>query len=79
MKAFRGKLNIAITDIQPGFVKTKMAKGNGQFWVVPVKKAVSQIYTAIEKKKRRAYISKRWWLIATIMNLLPYWIYKRIG
>lgn len=79
MKAFRGKLNIAITDIQPGFVKTKMAKGNGQFWVVPVKKAVSQIYTAIEKKKRKAYISKRWWLIATIMNLLPYWIYKRIG
>lgn len=79
MKAFRGKLNIAITDIQPGFVKTKMAKGNGQFWVVPVKKAVSQIYTAIEKKKRKAYISKRWWVIATIMNLLPYWIYKRIG
>jgi len=79
MKAFRGKLNIAITDIQPGFVKTKMAKGNGQFWVVPVKKAVSQIYTAIEKKKHKAYVSKRWWLIAKIMKLLPYRIYKRIG
>ena len=79
MKAFKNKLNIAVTDIQPGFVKTKMAKGNGQFWVVPVKKAGSQIYSAIEKKKRRAYISKRWWLIATIMKLLPYWIYKRIG
>lgn len=79
MKAFKNKLNIVVTDIQPGFVKTKMAKGNGQFWVVPVKKAVDHIYRAIEKKKRKAYISNRWWLIAKIMKLLPYWIYKRIS
>ncbi len=72
-------LLIYTTDIQPGFIKTKMAKGNGQFWVAPVDKAVKQIYKAIKNKKRRVYITRRWALIAWIMKCLPYWIYKRIG
>jgi short-subunit dehydrogenase len=71
--------SIYITDIQPGFIKTKMAKGNGQFWVAPVDKAVKQIYKAIKNKKRRVYITRRWALIAWIMKWIPYWIYKRIG
>ncbi len=79
MKAAKMKLDISITDIQPGFVKTKMAKGNGQFWVAPVAKASKQIFTAIQNKRRRAYITKRWWLIAKLMKGVPYWIYKRIG
>jgi short-subunit dehydrogenase len=79
MKAAKMKLDIALTDIQPGFVNTKMAKGNGQFWVAPVDKAVRQIFAAIKHKKRRAYITKRWWLIAWIMRWMPYWIYGRIG
>lgn len=79
MKARKMKINIAVTDIQPGFVKTKMAKGNGQFWVVSLEKATRQIFSAIENKKRRAYISNRWWLIAKAMKMIPYSIYKRIG
>jgi short-subunit dehydrogenase len=79
MKARKMKLNIAITDILPGFVKTKMAKGNKQFWVVPVQKAVNQIYNAIKNKKRRVYVSKRWSLIAWALKWAPYWIYRRIG
>lgn len=71
--------SIYTTDIQPGFIKTKMAKGNGQFWVAPVDKAVKQIYMAIKSKKRRVYITRRWALIAWIMKWMPYWIYKRIG
>jgi len=79
MKAAKMKLDIAITDIQPGFVKTKMAKGNGQFWVAPVDKAVRQIFATIKHKKRRAYVTRRWWLIAKIMKWIPYWIFKRIA
>lgn len=84
MKALRFKkqnpdLLIYTTDIQPGFIKTKMAKGNGQFWVAPVDKAVKQIYKAIKSKKRRVYITRRWVFIAWIMKWVPYWIYKRIG
>jgi len=79
MKATKMKLDIAVTDIQPGFVKTKMAKGNGQFWVAPVEKATKQIYSAIKHKRRRAYVTKRWWIIAKLMRWMPYWIFKRIA
>lgn len=79
IKAARLKKQIVITDIRPGFIDTKMAKGNKQFWVIPKKKAVQQIIDAIRKRKRVAYISKRWRLVAFIMKLLPYSLYRRIG
>jgi short-subunit dehydrogenase len=70
---------IFITDIQPGFVNTKQAKGNGQFWVAPVEKVGRQIFHAIEKKKWRVYITRRWWLIAQLMKWAPGWLYHRVG
>jgi short-subunit dehydrogenase len=79
IKARKLRANIVVTDIRPGFVKTKMAKSNGQFWVAPVDKAVRQIIAAITAKKRVAYITKRWALIAYILKRLPYWVYRRIG
>jgi short-subunit dehydrogenase len=79
IKAHKLKADIVVTDIRPGFVKTKMAKGNGQFWVAPVSKAARQIIAAIAAKKRVAYITKRWRLIAVIMKRLPFWLYRKIG
>jgi len=79
IKAKRIKKNIGITCIEPGFVDTKMAKGNKRFWLVSLDKAAQQIITAIDKKKRKVYVSQRWWLIATLMRLTPFWIYKRLG
>ena len=79
IKAKRMKKDIGITCIEPGFVATKMAKGNKQFWIVPLEKAARQMIAAIEKKKRKVYVSKRWWLVAKLMKLIPFWIYKRIG
>ncbi len=79
IKAAKLKLPIYLTDIQPGFIQTKMAKGNGQFWVAPVEKACLQMYTAIQHKKRKAYITKRWWLVAKLMQVLPVGIYKKFG
>jgi short-subunit dehydrogenase len=79
LKAKKNKLSIAITDIQPGFVKTKMAKGNKQFWVVPVEKAAHQMANAIDHKRFKVYISKRWWVVAKLMKLIPLFIFRRIG
>lgn len=76
-KAAHLRASIYITDIRPGFVDTDMAKGEGQFWVAPVEKAVRQIYKAITRKAKIAYITKRWRLIATILKLLPRVIYDR--
>jgi short-subunit dehydrogenase len=79
IKMYKQKLPIYLTDIQPGFVDTDMAQGNGIFWVAPVDKAARQIYQAIKHKRRRVYITKRWWFIAQILKVLPYSIYKNIG
>lgn len=78
IKAKKLKKDIIITDIRPGFINTKMAKGNGQFWIVPKETAAAEIVKAIEKKKRVVYVTKRWWLVAQIMKMLPYNIYRRI-
>jgi short-subunit dehydrogenase len=79
IKAGKIKLPIYTTDIQPGFVRTSMAKSESMFWVAPVEKAAQQIFTAIGNKKRRAYITKRWWLIAKIMKWMPVSVYKKIA
>jgi len=79
IKAGRMKKRIGVTCIEPGFVDTKMAKGNKRFWIVSLDKAAQQMITAIEKKKRKVYVSKRWWVVARLMRLTPFWIYKRLG
>ena len=78
IKTKKMKANIAITDIQPGFLATKMAKSNKLFWVTSVDKAVRQIVQGIEKKKWRIYISRRWWLVAQLMKWMPSWIYHKL-
>jgi len=72
------KLDIKVTDVQPGFVDTAMAKGDGLFWVASVKKASNQIYSAILRQKKKVYITKRWRLIVWIMKLVPSWILERV-
>ncbi len=79
MKAWKMKTNLVITEIRPGFLDTKMAKGNKRFWVAPTAIAAEQMVHAIEKKKRIAYITRRWRIAGWIMGWLPYNFYKRIG
>jgi len=68
---------VFVTDIRPGFVDTAMALGTAVFWMVPLEKAANQIYSAIKKKKRVAYISKRWLLVAWGLKLAPAWLLKK--
>jgi len=64
------KADITVTNILPGYVDTDIINGP-VFWMAPVDKAVSQIYTAIKKKKRTAYITKRWRLVALVLKIVP--------
>jgi short-subunit dehydrogenase len=79
IKARKLQVDIVVTDVRAGFVKTKMARGHGQFWVAPVEKAVRQIRAAIAAKKRVVYVTKRWRLVAIILKKLPFGIYRKIG
>ena len=77
-KAYKSGNHIHITDIRPGLVNTAMAKGEGLFWVMSVEKVASQIITAIRKKMSKAYVTKRWHILAIINKNLPYALYKRL-
>lgn len=72
------KLKISITDIQPGFVKTSMGKDYKRFWESSAEKAARQIFIAIKKKRKKVYITKRWWLAAMVLKILPGYIYNRL-
>jgi len=74
-------LPITITDIQPGHVATPMineASINNLPWVAQPEEAAQQIFDAIRKKKKHAYVTRRWRLIAWALKLMPDWLYNRL-
>lgn len=71
------KIPIDILEVQPWFIKTRMAQWN-LFRASSVKKASKQILKAIKTKKKHIYVSKKRILIAWLMRILPYNIYKII-
>lgn len=77
-KTARLNIPIYISDIRPGFVDTAMAQGDGLFWVQSPEKAARQIFTAIQKKRKVAYITKRWILVAWMLRILPDAIYHKM-
>lgn len=79
-KSLRKNLNIAVTDIRPGFVKTPMTEQNRfMFWVASAQKAAAQIAQAIKNKRKVAYITRRWLLVAWILQLLPDKMMAKMG
>lgn len=83
-KMKKSGLKITVTEILPGFVDTEMAKGDGQdgkgglFWVSSPETAAKQIYAAIVRKKNRAYVTRRWRIIAWLLKFMPDRIYFRL-
>ena len=77
-KAYKSGNHIHVTDIRPGLVDTAMAKGDGLFWVMPVEKVACQIIAAIRKRKSKAYVTRRWHILAIVNKYLPFEIYKRM-
>jgi short-subunit dehydrogenase len=72
----RQNLPVTVTDVQPGLVATRMAQGEGQFWVAAPAKAAGQILDAIRRRRRHAYVTRRWRIIAWFMKLAPDWLYR---
>ena len=73
LKADRSRADVQVTDVKPGFVDTPMTAGRADmFWVASPQTAARQIYEAIRKRKRHAYVTKRWRFVAWLMKTLPY-------
>jgi len=78
-KANHADAQISVSDIRPGYVETEMTEGmKGLFWVASKEKAARQIADAIERKKNRAYITKRWALIGLLVKWTPDWVFDRL-
>ncbi|AGF54289.1 SDR family NAD(P)-dependent oxidoreductase [Clostridium saccharoperbutylacetonicum] len=77
-KVRKSNSNITITDIRPGLIDTDMAKGEGLFWVQPLEKVSYQIYDKIKQKKKIAYITKRWGIVAFILKHMPDRLYYKL-
>jgi short-subunit dehydrogenase len=75
LKSKKEKLEITVTDIRPGFVATDMAKGEKLFWAASPEKAAVQIFRAIRRKRKIAYVTKRWGILAMLLKIAPRWMY----
>jgi short-subunit dehydrogenase len=72
-------LDIQTTDLRPGFVDTPLTSGQrGMFWLASVEVAGEQIIRAIERRKKKVYVTRRWCLVAGIMRVLPDFIFHKI-
>ncbi len=76
-KAKKSNLPITITDIRPGFVDTGLVNKK-HFWMAPKEKAAQQIFNIIRKKQNVGYVTRRWYIIALILRIIPNWIYNRV-
>ncbi len=59
---------VMVTEIRPGLIDTRMAKGDGLFWVMKLEQVASSIVKAIEKRRRRLIIDYRWRLINFLLK-----------
>jgi short-subunit dehydrogenase len=78
VRARQAGLPILVSDIKPGFVDTAMALGPELFWVASPQKAARQIYNAIQRKAKHAYVTKRWSIIGWVLKVLPDFIYAKL-
>lgn len=73
-------LDIAVTDVKPGYVESPMTEGReGLFWIAPLDEAARQIHSAIRRRKRTVYVTRRWRLMAWVMKHTPYPVARWLG
>ena len=70
--------NIFVTELVPGYMDTEMGKGDRLFWVASIEKSGRLAKKAIDQKKRKAYITRRWQLIFILYRIMPSFIYSRL-
>lgn len=70
------RLPIVVTEVQPGFVNTRLA--GGDFWLASAETAAGQIAAAIRGRRRHVYVTRRWRLIAWLMRIVPGVVWARL-
>ena len=68
--------DVAVTTIEPGYVDTDLA--GGDFWKASRETAAEQIREAIESQRRHAYVTRRWRLVARLIDVMPDAVRRRV-
>lgn len=55
-----------------------MAKGMRMFWMSTPEKAATQIADAIQRKCRVAFVTRRWVLVAWLLQWMPYPLLRQV-
>lgn len=77
--AHQQHVNVKITDIRPGFVRTPILKEDKQYpMIMSIDHAAPLIEEAIIKRKRIATIDWRWSLVTGIWRLIPQCVWRHI-
>ena len=71
-------LNISITDIRPGFVKTDLIAGSNYPLQLDAKDVAKSIVRAVEKGESVKVIDWRYALLVFLWSLIPRWIWTRM-
>lgn len=75
-----GRAGGHVVTVKPGFVDTSMTWGiEGMFLVAAPEKVAGDILKAVEKKKNVIYTPSFWWLIMTIIKLIPERVFKKLS
>lgn len=69
-----------VVTVKPGFVDTAMTWGvEGMFLVAAPETVARAIVKAVEKKRNVIYTPGFWWVIMTIIKLIPERIFKKLS
>lgn len=71
-------LDIAITDIRPGFVKTDLIAGSNYPLQLDAKDVARSIVRAIEKGKSVKVIDWRYAILVSLWRIIPRWLWTRM-
>ncbi len=71
-------IDIAITDIRPGFVKTDLIAGSNYPLQLDAKDVARSIVRAIEKGKSVKVIDWRYAILVSLWRIIPRWLWTRM-
>ncbi len=73
-------VNLSITDIRPGFIRTDLLNPNRSYpMIMSVDHAARLIEKAILSRRRIAYIDWRWGLVSNLWKLIPNRLWTHIS
>lgn len=71
-------LNISVTDIRPGFVKTDLIANSNYPLQLDAKTVAKSIVRAIERHRNIAVIDWRYAILVALWRLIPRWMWTRM-